>query len=254
MLVDSHCHLNMLQDYEDAIKKAKDSGVKHMQTICTQLSEIDDLLKIAEKDGIFASCGVHPCNIKQDLDIPSVDTLIKLSKHKKIIGFGETGLDYYHPDYHKSAQTKSFMNHIEASSKEGLPLIVHTRDADNDMGNILRSEYDNSKFLGLIHCFTSDVNFAKKVLDIDFYISISGIVTFKNATSIAEVVKYTPLDRLLIETDSPYLAPVPMRGKQNEPSFVRFVTEKIAELKNISVEEVAEKTTNNFFRLFSKAA
>lgn len=254
MLVDSHCHLNMLPDSGDVIKKARAAGVQYMQTICTQLSEIDELLKIAEEDGIFASCGVHPCNIKQDLDIPSVDALMKLSRHKKIIGFGETGLDYYHPDYNKSAQIKSFMNHIEASSKEGLPVIVHTRDADNDMSNILRSEYDNNKFSGLIHCFASDINFAKKVLDIDFYISISGIVTFKNATPIAEVVKYTPLDRLLIETDSPYLAPVPMRGKQNEPAFVRFVAEKIAELKKISAEEVAGQTTDNFFRLFSKAA
>lgn len=254
MLVDSHCHLNMLPDSGDAIKKARDAGVQYIQTICTKLSEIDELLKIVEEDGIFASCGVHPCHIKQDLDTPSVDTLVQLSQHKKIIGFGETGLDYYYPEHNKSAQIKSFINHIEASSKEGLPVIVHTRDADSDMSNILRSEYENSKFSGLIHCFTSDINFAKKVLDIDFYISISGIVTFKNAASIVEVVKYVPLDRLLIETDAPYLAPVPMRGKQNEPAFVRFVAEKIAELKNISVEKVVGQTTDNFFRLFTKAA
>ncbi|AVP87012.1 putative deoxyribonuclease YcfH [Candidatus Phycorickettsia trachydisci] len=254
MLVDSHCHLNMLPDSLESIKRANAAGVSYMQTICTKLSEIDELLNIVQEDGIFASCGVHPCHIKQDTDIPSVDRLVELSQHKKIIGFGETGLDYYYQQHNKQAQIKSFTNHIEASSMKGLPLIVHTRDADSDMSNILRSEYENSKFSGLIHCFTSDINFAKKVLDIDFYISISGIVTFKNAAAIVEVVKYVPLDRLLIETDSPYLAPVPMRGKQNEPAFVRFVAEKIAELKNISKEKVAEQTTNNFFKLFTKAA
>jgi len=254
MLVDSHCHLNMLPEPTAAIKKAKEAGVSYMQTICTQLSEVNELLNIAQDDGIFASCGVHPCHIKQDSDIPSIDKLLELSQHKKIIGFGETGLDYYYPQHNKKAQIKSFTNHIEASSRAGLPLIVHTRDADSDMSSILRSEYENNKFSGLIHCFTSDINFAKKVLDIDFYISISGIVTFKNASTIVEVVKYVPLDRLLIETDSPYLAPAPMRGKQNEPAFVRFVAEKIAELKNVSKEQVAKQTTDNFFKLFTKAA
>jgi len=253
MLVDSHCHLNMLPDSNQAIKNAKEAGVSYIQTICTKLSEIDELLNIAKEEGIFASCGVHPCHIKQESDIPSVDMLLELSQHKKIIGFGETGLDYYYPQHNKQAQIKSFSNHIEASSTTGMPLIVHTRDADSDMSSILRSEYENGKFSGLIHCFTSDISFAKKVLDIDFYISISGIVTFKNASAIVEVVKYVPLDKLLIETDSPYLAPVPMRGKQNEPAFVRFVAEKIAELKNIPKEQVARQTTDNFFKLFTKA-
>jgi TatD DNase family protein len=255
MLVDSHCHLNMCQDVPGIISRAKASGVQYMQTICTDLDQIPDLIKITEEyEGVFASVGVHPCSVKNTADVPGVDRLIQIAKHEKIIGLGETGLDYYHPGYNKQEQNRSFINHINVSQETGLPVIVHTRSADEDTAQFLTSEYKNKAFKGLIHCFASDIALAKKVLDINCYISISGIVTFKNADLIHEVVKYTPLDMLLIETDSPYLAPTPNRGKTNEPSFVTFVAKKIADIKEISLEKVAEQTTNNFFSLFNKAS
>jgi TatD DNase family protein len=255
MLVDSHCHLNMCNDsHEGLVRRAKEAGVSYLQTICTELSQIPDLLKIAEAaEGIFVSVGVHPCSVQGLEQVPSFDTLVNIAMHPKIISLGETGLDYYHPNYNKQYQQQAFVNHINVSQQNTLPVIVHTRDADRDTAECLISEYKNQPFKGLIHCFGSDLAFAKRVLDIGFYISISGIVTFKNAQMLQDVVSYVPLDRLLVETDSPYLAPVPMRGRENEPSFVKFVAEKIAQIKSISLDEVANTTTDNFFNLFSKA-
>jgi TatD DNase family protein len=244
----------MCQDIPQVIQRAKAAGVAYMQTICTELKQIPDLIKIVdEQDGVFASVGVHPCNIKSTEQIPSVDELVDITKHKKIIGLGETGLDYYHSQDYKKEQRDAFLNHIQVSQITDIPLIVHTRDADDDTAQYLAMEYKNLPFRGLIHCFGSDIGFARKVLDVGFYISISGIVTFKNAEILRDVVKYVPIDRLLIETDAPYLAPVPMRGKKNEPSFVTFVASRIAEIKALSISQITLQTTDNFFKLFDKA-
>lgn len=255
MLIDSHCHLTLLKDVkiDDIIKQAIDNNVQYMQTICTKLDDLHIVLKIAEKyENVFASVGIHPCEVNEGKQLITTPQIIELTNHPKIIGIGETGLDYYHDPYDKKLQKVSLLHHIEAAATTQLPLIVHTREADDDTIDILTSAMRNNKFPGLIHCFTSSKNLAKKMLDIGLYISISGIITFKNATDLQEIVKYVPLDRLMIETDAPYLAPTPIRGKQNEPAFVRYVAEKAAELKSITAREVASVTTNNFKTLFSK--
>ncbi|WP_341792173.1 TatD family hydrolase [Rickettsia endosymbiont of Gonocerus acuteangulatus] len=255
MLIDSHCHLNLLKDVEidNIIKQAIENNVQYMQTICTKLDDLPVILDIAEKyENVFASVGVHPCEVNGSKQLITTPQIIELTNHPKIIGIGETGLDYYHEPYDKKLQKDSLLHHIEAAATTKLPLIVHTREADDDTIDILTSEMRNNKFPGLIHCFTSSKKLVEKMLDIGLYISMSGIITFKNATDLQEIVKYVPLDRLLIETDAPYLAPTPMRGKQNEPAFVRYVAEKVAELKNITSKEVANVTTNNFKTLFFK--
>ena len=257
MLIDSHCHLNLLakeMDLDSTIQRALANNVQYMQTICTKLEDLPIVLEIAAKyENVFASVGVHPCEVNSSTSrCNDAEAIIMLTQHPKIIGIGETGLDYYHQPYYKKLQQDSFVAHIHAASSTRLPIIVHTREADEDTMNILTSEMRNSKFLGLIHCFTSSKNLLAKMLDIGLYISMSGIITFKNATDLQEIVKYIPLDRLLIETDTPYLAPTPMRGKQNEPAFVRYVAEKVAELKNITSKELANVTTLNFKTLFSK--
>ncbi len=254
MLVDSHCHLDLLADADGAIKRAKEAGVKYMQTVATSLDNMDALLAFAEKyPEVFASVGMHPCSVKTAADVVELDKLLKISQHPKVIAFGETGLDYYHPGYSKIDQRNSLLNHIYASQQVELPVIIHNRNSDDDCQQILAAEYKAHPFNGLIHCFASDLKFAKAVLDIGFYISIAGIITFKNNDALVEVVRYTPLDMLLVETDSPYLAPIPMRGKKNEPAFVNFVAAKIAELKGLDLESVKMQTTNNFFNLFTKA-
>lgn len=255
ILVDSHCHLDMLAEKEDlalVIKRANDNGVKYMQTICTRLDNFANIIKIAEVyPNIFASVGVHPNEVKgQEF---SYEQLSALADHQRIIGVGETGLDYYYETSEKLEQISSFHQHIKLSQEKNLPIIVHTRDAEEDTASILGSRIRENSFTGLIHCFTASKDFAKKMLDFGFYISVAGIVTFKNAELLKDVVRFVPLDKLLIETDSPYLAPVPMRGKQNEPAFVEYVAQCIAELKNLTIAEVASQTTNNFFTLFSKA-
>lgn len=254
ILIDSHCHLNMLQGKDElpsVIARANDHGVKYMQTICTNIEELPDILAIAEKyPNIFSSCGVHPNDVKEIIDHQTIENYCQ---HPKIIGIGETGLDYYHQNFDKAKQIASLEQHIIAAQTNGLPIIIHTREAENDTIDILTSEMRNSPFSGVIHCFTASKNLARKMLNLGMYISIAGIVTFKNAQALQEIVGFLPLDQILIETDSPYLAPIPMRGKQNEPAFVRYVAEKIAELKMISLEEVANITSKNFAKLFTKA-
>ena len=254
-LVDSHCHLNMKEfkdDLDQVLDNARKSNVKYLQTICTKISDYPEIINIIEKhENIYGSFGVHPHEANENTEL-QVEDIIKYTSHKKIIGVGETGLDYYYEYSNRINQKKSFEKHIEASRKTKLPIIIHTREADEDTISILKNEMSNGTFPGLIHCFTSTENLAKKVLDLGFYISISGIVTFKNAIELQNIVKYIPLDRLLIETDSPYLAPIPFRGKRNEPSFVKNIAEFIAGIKNISYEEIVSCTTENFIKLFSK--
>ncbi len=256
IIVDSHCHLDMLTEYDEIdkiVQRAIESDVKYLQTICTRLDNFENILNIAKKyDNVFASVGVHPSEVEE---VTPASKLVQLASDAKVIGIGETGLDYFYnkePSHHEM-QRASFEQHIIASQENNLPIIVHTRNAEEDTQSIIASGKKHQDFPGLIHCFTASKEFAGKMLDLGMYISISGIVTFKNAVDLQEAVKHIPLNRLLVETDSPYLAPVPKRGKTNEPSYTRYVTEFIAQIKGISTAEVAQQTTENFFNLFSKA-
>lgn len=257
-IVDTHCHLDLIErqgiGLDEVIKNSLQNNVKILQTICTRITEIDALLKYCTKhDFIYASFGIHPCNVTEQPKITASEILDICAKNPKIIGIGETGLDYYHDKSAIDLQKISFAEHIKASQENDLPIIIHSRDADSDMIEILESEQKNKKFPALLHCFSSSKELAQKALDLGIYISISGIVTFKNATQLQEIVRYLPLDSLLVETDSPYLAPNPFRGKINQPAFTKHVVEFIAELKGLSAEEVTQQTSENFFKIFKKA-
>jgi TatD DNase family protein len=256
MLVDSHCHLDFSdfdEDRDSIIASAVDAGVGYMLTICTHVSKFDEVLAITEKyDNIFCTVGVHPHNADSESEV-NAKQLINMAKHPKVVGFGETGLDFYYEHSSRDIQERLFCSHIEASRETGLPIIVHTRDADEDMVRILCDEYKKGPFTGLIHCFSGGQKLADTVLKIGFSISFSGIVTFKKAENIRSIAENIPLDRILIETDSPYLAPVPMRGKRNEPAFSIFTAEYIANLRGVNKEIFFQATTDNFFSLFSKA-
>lgn len=257
MLIDSHCHLDFedfSQDFEDVLARAKANNVSLMQTISTKVTEFSKLKKLIEAyPQLYASIGIHPHEVDEHPEI-SVDQLFEYTKHPKVIGIGETGLDLYYNHSDVEKQKDYFLRHIEVSHLSSLPLIIHTRSADPLTIEILTQAKSKYNYSGLIHCFSSEsIDFARSCLDLGLYISISGIVTFKKALALQEVVKFVPLDRLLVETDSPYLAPVPFRGKRNEPSFVKHVAEMVADLKEISFQEVADQTTENFFTLFSKA-
>lgn len=256
MLIDSHCHLefeNFKDDFDSVLKKASDNGVEKMVTIGTKLSTFHKAIKIAGNySQVFCSVGVHPSHVHEE-GVMSWEKIVSLCNHPKIIGIGETGLDYHYMRSTKEDQIASFTAHIKAGQETGLPVIVHTRDADEDTVSILKSQMAIKSFKCLIHCFTSTDWLASECLKLGAYISASGIVTFKNATDIQETIKKVDINRLLIETDSPYLAPAPFRGKRNEPAYVKHVAEFIAELKGLSYEEVASVTTKNFYKLFDKA-
>lgn len=253
--IDSHCHLDyddFAPELEEVIQRAKKAGVSHMTTIGTSLKTIGKTLKLAEAyPFIYASVGVHPHEAEEEFDI-TYEELAEYAKHPKIIGIGETGLDYFYEHAPKEKQKELFRLHIQVARDFQLPVIIHTRDADADCLDILKEEMKKGPFKALIHCFTASLEFAQEVLSLGLYISISGIVTFKKAENVQEAVKLIPLERLLIETDAPYLAPIPHRGKRNEPSFVVHVAEQIAELKNRPLPEVARVTTQNYFDLFQK--
>ena len=251
--VDSHCHINfpeLYQNIDSILSKMSSNKVTHALCVSVTLDKLPDIFKIANTyPHIFASVGVHPDY--EDIEEPSVDELCRFAKEKKVVAIGETGLDYFRVQGNLSWQRDRFRTHIKAAIRSNLPLIIHTRNAAEDTLKIMREEGANHVG-GVMHCFTESLDVALEAIKLNFYISFSGIVTFKNATDLKEVVKAIPLDRILIETDSPYLAPVPYRGKINDPSNVIHVAEEIAKLKNIPVEEVGEATTQNFFKLFSK--
>lgn len=255
-IVDSHCHLNFSdfsEDFAEVLARAEAAGVLTMQTICTRMSEFPAVLALAEKySQIYCSVGVHPNNVAEAPLVTEAE-LLEATQHPKVIGLGETGLDYYYKDAPPEAQKESFHRHINVARQTGLPVIVHTRDADEDTVALLQEEHEKGAFPFLIHCFTSTAWLAAECIKLGGYISLSGILTFKNAKEIQAAVRDLPLDRLLIETDAPYLAPMPMRGKRNEPAFTRHVCTYLAELKGITAEECATQTTDNFFRLFQKA-
>ena len=257
MLIDSHCHLDYLakdNDVEALIARARDAGVGGIVTISTKLSTFPEILSIAQDhEGLWCSVGVHPHHADEEgLDDPA--PLIERTADPSVIGIGETGLDYFYDNAPREDQQRSFRAHIAASRETGLPLIVHTRDADADTIAILEEEYAKGAFPGLIHCFTAGPELAQAVLEIGFYISVSGIVTFKRSDDLRATLRDVPLDRLLVETDAPFLAPVPHRGKTNEPSFVSHTANALAELKGVGAAELERITTENFFKVFSKAA
>ena len=251
--VDSHCHINfpeLYQNIDSILSKMSSNKVTHALCVSVTLDKLPDIFKIANTYAhIFASVGVHPDY--EDIEEPSVEELCRLAKENKVVAIGETGLDYFRVQGDLTWQRDRFRTHIKAAIQSNLPLIIHTRNAAEDTLKIMREEGAN-QVGGVMHCFTESLDVALEAIKLNFYISFSGIVTFKSATDLKEVVKAIPLDRMLIETDSPYLAPVPYRGKINDPSNVIHVAEEIAKLKNISVEEVGQVTTQNFFKLFSK--
>lgn len=255
MIIDSHCHLDLLENQgfniDEIVANAKENGVEILQTICTRISKLDEILKFSDKyENVFASVGNHPCNVDSEAFVSS-ETIVKIVKqNKKIIGIGETGLDYFHKDSEIKNQKKSFLAHIEAAQILQKPLIIHSRDCNEDMIEILISEQKNQQFPALLHCFSSSQKLAFKALDLGIYISWSGILTFKNARDLQEIAKKIPLAMSLVETDSPYLAPTPNRGKTNQPAYTKFVVEFLAEILNKKPEEVASKTTENFKKLF----
>jgi len=256
MLIDSHCHLDfpeLASDEAGVLARARTAGVAAMLTIGTRLDQFERVRAIAERhDNIWCSVGVHPHEAKEEGQ-RTPDRLVEAAGHAKVIGIGETGLDFYYEHSPRDEQAMSFRAHIAAARQTGLPLIVHTRDADQETGDILEEEYAQGAFPGLIHCFSSGAEVARRALALGLYISISGIVTFKAADSLRAVVRDIPLERLLVETDAPYLAPVPKRGKTNEPAFVAHTAAKVAELKGVGIAELESATTDNFFRLFTKA-
>jgi TatD DNase family protein len=256
MLVDSHCHLDFDQlssELDAVVDRAKAAGVGQMLTIGTKLREFDRVRTIAETyENIHCSVGIHPHEAEAEGNDVTVEQLLALSEHPKVVAIGETGLDYFYEHSPRDLQQSSFRIHIDAARKTGLPLIVHTRNADKDTVDILREEYEKGPFTGVIHCFSSGWEVAEKSMEIGFYISISGIVTFKTAEALRDHVGQIPLERLLVETDAPYLAPVPNRGKSNEPSFVRHTAEKVADIKNMDIDSLEQATTDNFYKLFNK--
>jgi TatD DNase family protein len=257
MLVDSHCHLDFKEfapELDAVVERARAAGVKTCVSIGTKLPNFPNVRAVAERfDDVWCSVGVHPHEAEHEpLDAP--DVLIAHAQHPKVVGIGETGLDYYYERSPREAQRINFRHHIEAARRTGLPLIVHTRDADDDTIAILEDEMARTPFTGLIHCFTGTRRLAEASVALGLYISVSGIATFKNSGELRAVLKDVPPERLLVETDAPYLAPVPHRGKRNEPSFVVHTAAMLAELHGMTPDALAAATTENFFRLFTKVA
>jgi TatD DNase family protein len=256
MLIDSHCHL----DFEDfgselpeVLARARRAGVGGMLTICTKITEFPAVCALAEAHhDLWCSVGIHPHEAASE---PATDaaSLAELARHPKVVGIGECGLDFYYEHSPRKRQADVFRAHAAAARKTGLPLIVHTRDADAETAEILAEESRAGALRGVIHCFSSGPELAEKALSLGFFLSFSGIVTFKKAEALREVAKSAPADRILVETDAPYLAPVPLRGKRNEPAYVVHTAGLIAELRGVTREALAAQTTQNFFRLFDKA-
>lgn len=257
MLIDSHCHLEykgLVEDQAGVLDRARQAGVGGFLSISTRQREWDQVIATAEREAdVWASVGIHPHEADAHADLGEA-ALLAAAEHPRVIAIGETGLDYYYDHSDRAAQQALFRRHIAVSRATGLPIIIHTRDAEADTAAILRDEMEQGAFPALIHCFTASANFAQIVLDLGLTISLSGIVTFKNAKNLQEIAATIPTDRLLVETDAPFLAPVPHRGKVCEPAFVADTARFVAGLRGVTPEDLAETTTLNFSRLFSKAA
>ncbi|MDB0000694.1 TatD family hydrolase [Amylibacter sp.] len=257
ILVDSHCHLDF-PDFEgeipDLVARANDAGVKRMVTICTKLKNEPSVRKIAEEhEAVYYAAGTHPMSAASE-PLANVDQLIKISQHPKMVGIGETGLDYHYTAESAEIQKTSLKIHIEAARETNLPLIIHSRAADEDMAAILKDEFKKGQYKCVMHCFSSSVELAKLSLELGFYLSMSGIITFKKSEELRSIFKLAPIDQVLVETDSPYLSPVPFRGKRNEPSYTAHTAEVGATIYGVDYITFANQTTKNFNKLFSKAA
>lgn len=256
MLVDHHCHLDFPQfvdDLDGVVARARAAGVGTMVTISTHIRRFDTYRAIAEAhDDIFFSVGTHPHNAHQELDIP-LEEIVRLAQHPKCVAVGEAGLDYFYQHAPREAQAEGFRRHIAAARETGLPLEIHARDADEDTAEILEDAHAKGAFPAVLHCFTGGRDLAMRAIDLGLYISFSGVVTFKTATSLRTIAAEVPLERILVETDAPYLAPVPFRGKTNEPCYVSHTAAVVAEARGIPLSELAAATTDNFFRHYSKA-
>ncbi|MGE5259344.1 MAG: TatD family hydrolase [Actinomycetota bacterium] len=255
MLIDSHCHLDfpeLAADLDGVLARARSAGVDLMVTISTRVLQFAKLKAIVEAhDDVFCSIGTHPHHAAEEPDI-TAEELVEIARHPKVVAIGEAGLDYHYDCSPRDVQKKSFRTHIAAARKTGLPLVIHAREADADIARILEEETKDGAFPFVLHCFTSGAELAHTGLTLGGYISFSGVVTFKNSDYLRDIALAVPYDRLLVETDAPYLAPVPMRGKTNEPAFVAYSAARLADLRGVSQTDMASTTSENFFRLFKK--
>jgi len=255
MLVDSHCHLDFpdfAAELDAVVARAHAAGIGRMVTISTRVKKHAQVLAIAEKyPDVFCSVGTHPHNAHEELDIDS-KTLIALAQHPKVVAIGEAGLDYHYDNSPREAQATSLRQHIVAARETGLPLVIHARDCDADMARILEDESGKGAFPAVLHCFTGGRDLAFKAIELGHYVSFTGILTFKNSQALRDIAAALPADRILVETDAPYLAPLPYRGKRNEPSYVVETAKMLAAARGVTADEIARQTTENFFRLFSK--
>ena len=256
MFVDSHCHLNykgLVEQQAEILARARESGVSAMLNISTREREWDEVIGLAEQEkDVWASVGIHPHEADQHVGMDCAKLVAK-SAHPRVVAIGETGLDYYYDKSDRAQQCTGFREHIKASRETGLPIIIHTRDAEADTAAMLTEEMGEGPFTGVIHCFTASAEFARIALDLGLYISLSGIVTFKNAKDLQDVAKWLPADRLLVETDAPFLAPIPHRGRTGEPAFVADTARFVAQLRDVAAESLAQQTSDNFYDLFTKA-
>jgi TatD DNase family protein len=256
-LIDSHCHLNyegLVERQDEVLENARQRGVQGFLNISTRQKEWNDVIGVAERHAdVWASVGVHPHEADAHPDL-GAKALAEATSHSRVIAIGECGLDYYYDNSDRQAQRERFQAHIEAARQTELPLVVHTREAEADTTEILETAVREGGVAGVLHCFTGSAELARKGLDLGFYVSLSGIVTFKNATALQEIAKWLPSNRMLVETDSPFLAPVPHRGQKCEPAFVADTAAFVAKLRGEAPDTLAEATTENFFRLFSRAA
>ena len=256
MFIDSHCHLNykgLVEQQAEILARARENGVSAMLNISTREREWDDVIGLAEQEtDVWASVGIHPHEADQHVGMDCAKLVAKAA-HPRVVAIGETGLDYYYDKSDRAQQGTGFREHIKASRETGLPIIIHTRDAEADTAAILTEEMREGAFTGVIHCFTASAAFARIALDLGMYISLSGIVTFKNAQDLQDVAKWLPEDRLLVETDAPFLAPIPHRGRTGEPAFVADTACFVAQLRGVAPEILAQQTSDNFYNLFSKA-
>lgn len=255
MLVDSHCHLDFpdfASDLDDIVARAKAAGIGRILTISTRVRRLDALLAIADRfPDVYCTVGTHPHQADEEDGI-STQELVELSSHPKVVGFGEAGLDYFYQHGSREAQERGFRNHIAAARATGLPLVIHTREADDDCGRILEDEMAKGAFRAVLHCYTGGRELAMKAISLGLFISFTGILTFKKSESLRELAAELPADRIMVETDAPYLAPGKHRGKRNEPAYVIEIARVMAEARKVSLEEISRQTTENFFRFFSK--
>lgn len=257
MLVDSHCHLDFpdfAEDLDGVVGRARDAGVGRIVTISTRVRRLDGLLAIAERfPDVFCSVGTHPNNAHEELDVTAAD-LARLAAHPKVVAIGEAGLDYHYDYSPRDAQRQGLLQHIEAARATGLPLVIHARDCDDDMKALLEAEMARGRFSAVLHCYTGGRALALRAIELGLYVSFTGILTFKSSAELRTLAAELPLDRIFVETDAPYLAPGKFRGKRNEPAYVAETAKVLAELRGLSVDDMARQTTENFYRLFQKVS